>query len=110
MNPLHSSQQLDNLSHQDALCLLELIHASLSCTTEEGFRKLMAGVKNLISFDYAACLMGQKTNKGVVVRYDAINISYPAEWSYQYVAKNYHLIDPVFKENFSTFSLNLLYM
>lgn len=105
MDPLTSSKKINDLPHQDALSLLELIHASLSCVTEEGFRNLIAGVKNLIPFDYAACLMGQKTKNGVVVRYDAINISYPAEWSYHYVAKNYHLIDPVFKENFSTFSL-----
>jgi LuxR family transcriptional regulator, quorum-sensing system regulator CviR len=105
MEPLHPSKQLDNLSHQDALCLLELIHASLSCATEEGFRKLMAGVKNLVSFDYAACLMGRKSGKNAVVSYELINVSYPDEWLYHYVENNYHLIDPIVKENFTNYSL-----
>jgi DNA-binding CsgD family transcriptional regulator len=93
------------LAKTDAICLLELIHSSLFCTTEQDFRKLILDAKKLISFDHAACLMGTKSRSHALTRYELINISYPDEWLYYYVTKNYHLVDPIVKENFTNYSL-----
>ncbi len=39
------------LSKYDAICLLELIHKSLSCTTEDDLRELMSKLSCLIPYD-----------------------------------------------------------
>ena len=94
-----------HLSKHETLSLLDIIHASTACVTEEAFRKLVLSLRPLIPFDYSACLMGRKSAEGGVTSFDAINVSYPAEWSIQYVEQSYHLVDPVFKVNFSRFGL-----
>ncbi len=104
MDPQSSSSH-KILSKRDALCLLDLTRSSLYCTTEEDFRKLFEDLKQLIPFDYAACLMGRISHNGLMTQYNSINLSYPYEWAYQYVVEKYHLIDPIIKENFSKYSL-----
>ena len=47
------------LSKQDALRLLEIIHASLFCTTEEEFKRLIEDVKTMVNVDSAARLRGK---------------------------------------------------
>lgn len=93
------------LSRGDAFGLLDIIHSSIFCTTEKEFRELIQDVKKLIPFDFAACLMGNKSGEDVVARYELINISYPDEWLYYYVTKKFHLIDPIVRENFANYSL-----
>ena len=46
------------LSKQDALRLLEIIHASLFCTTEKEFKRIIEDVKTMVSIDPAARLRG----------------------------------------------------
>jgi DNA-binding CsgD family transcriptional regulator len=62
-------------------------------------------LKTLISFDYAACLLGRKGIDKSLSTYDLINVSYPSEWVELYVIKNFHQIDPIVKENFTSFAL-----
>jgi len=93
------------LSHHDALALLDLIHRSSSCADENSFRCLMESLRSLIPFSFAICGSAQLGQDGTIVAYDAINISYPAEWLSLYIAEKYHLVDPVVKENFGKFAL-----
>jgi LuxR family transcriptional regulator, quorum-sensing system regulator CviR len=95
----------DVLSKTDAFSLIDIIYTCVSCKTEKDFQKLVLNIRKLISFDYAACLMGTKSKEDVVTKYDLINISYPDEWLYHYVTKQYHLVDPVVKENFTNYSI-----
>lgn len=44
------------LSKRDALRLLEIIHASLFCTTEKEFRRIVEDVRSMVSFNKAARL------------------------------------------------------
>ncbi len=46
------------LSKQDALRLLEIIHASLFCTTEKEFKRILEDVKTMVNVDPAARLRG----------------------------------------------------
>jgi len=85
--------------------LLELIHASLSCTKEEGLIQLMNRLGSLISFDYAICGLGKIDDTGKIESYGIINVSYPSEWLELYITKEYHQIDPIVKENFTHFRL-----
>ena len=93
------------LSRKDSHLLLDLIDRSVYCRTEQDFRNLVLDLKQLVQFDYAAALMGKKSPTDAVTQYDLINVSYPGEWLFNYVTKNYQLIDPIVKENFSKYSL-----
>ena len=52
----NSSTQNSALSRRDALRLLEIIHASLFCTTEKEFKRIIEDVKTMVSFDPGARL------------------------------------------------------
>lgn len=95
----------DILSKQDAICLLELIHKSLSCTKEKELKELILDLKALIPYDYTACLLGRRDKNNVLITYDLINVTFPSEWLDYYVIKGYHHIDPIVKENFDNFTL-----
>ncbi len=93
------------LSKEDALHLLELIHKSLSCTTEEELAELMKRLKRLVPYDFAVCLLGKKEVDGTVKLHNPVNINYPVEWIEIYLARKYQEVDPVAKENFTHFRL-----
>lgn len=93
------------LSGQDAICLLELIHKSLSCAKEEDFRDLMERMSHLISYDFTISGIAQMGGDKEIVSYNVINISYPAEWLELYITKKFQQIDPIVKENFNNFRL-----
>ena len=76
------------LSKQDTICLLELIHQSLSCSKEEGFRRIINKLCNLISCDFAVCASGKIDNSGNIESYNIINVSYPSEWLDLYTSKD----------------------
>ncbi len=101
----HSLRTNEVLSKKDATDLHDIIYESLFCSTEADLKKLILDIKRIIPFDSAACLMGRKSGQRAVAQYDLINISYPDEWLLNYVTKNYHLIDPIVKENFNRFSI-----
>ncbi|MBI1810426.1 MAG: autoinducer binding domain-containing protein [Nitrospirae bacterium] len=93
------------LSKNDAICLLELIQKSFLCSKEEDLRNLISDLKMLIPYDHAVCLLGKKGINDNVSSYDALNVSFPSEWFDLYVMKDFHKIDPVVKENFTSFAL-----
>ena len=93
------------LSKNDAICLLELIQKSFLCAKEEDLRNLILDLKTLIPFDHAACLLGRKGMDKSLSTYDLINVTFPSEWLNLYVIKNFHQIDPIVKENFTSFAL-----
>jgi DNA-binding CsgD family transcriptional regulator len=93
------------LSKKETTDLLDFIYKASFCSTETDFRKLVISIKKIIPFESAACLMGRKAEGNCVAQFDLINISYPSEWLLNYVTKQYHLIDPIVKENFNNFDL-----
>lgn len=96
---------LSVLSKNDAVCLLEIIHASLSCTREEEFKELVGKLNRLISFDFAVSGLARIDVNWAIKSYEVVNISYPHEWLEIYLSRKFYLIDPVFKNNFTNFGL-----
>ena len=94
------------LSKQDTICLLELIHQSLSCSKEEGFRRIINKLCNLISSDFAVCASGKIDNSGNIESYNIINVSYPSEWLDLYTSKRYYQIDPIIRKHITNFKLH----
>ncbi|MDA8170044.1 MAG: autoinducer binding domain-containing protein [Nitrospiraceae bacterium] len=64
----------------------------------------MSKLKNIIPFEYAICGFAN-TEKDKLVSYNIINVNYPQEWLRVYEQKGYPYIDPVVRENFTTFNL-----
>jgi len=93
------------LSKRDAITLLELIHASTCCSSEEDFKELVDKLSEVISYDFATCVCGKKDVNSNLESYNVININYPSEWIELYAVRGYHQIDPVIKENFANFKL-----
>lgn len=104
MSPFSSDSGLFTLlSKRDAIALLELIYASLTCTTQECLTELMESIKSLLPFDYGLCGFAKIDEKGMKSGFDLVNSSYPREWLDVYVEKNYLKIDPIVKEHLAHF-------
>ena len=103
--PSHESPDFSSyLSGSDALKLLEFIHKSLSCTTKENFAALFPKIQELFPFDYTTAILGRQDSNGMFLVPGA-NISFPEQWLQESIAKNYLQVDPVIKENFSTYAV-----
>jgi len=93
------------LSGHDAVCLLEIIHKSLFCTTEGQLTELINELKDIVPFDYAVSALAELDSYARVKAYKTVNTSYPEEWLSIYRDSGYHAVDPVIKYNFSSFNL-----
>jgi len=94
------------LSGNDALLLLETIHKSVSCATEEDFLGLFPSIKELFPYDFAGSILGHidKSN-GLVMSY-GVNISFPEEWLNEFLSNNYFQMDVATLETFKTYRLH----
>ncbi|HKZ16658.1 MAG TPA: autoinducer binding domain-containing protein, partial [Geobacteraceae bacterium] len=90
------------LSNGDAITLLEIIHKSISCNSEEFFLSLFPKIQDLFPFDFAGVLAGRHEAGNELLITHGINISFPEEWLREYLAKNYFHLDVVTKETFRT--------
>ncbi len=93
------------LSKKDVVYLLELIHSSLSCSSEEEIKELIGKLEYVMPFEFALCGFGKLTSACTVNSYNIINISYPSEWLELYVSQRFDKIDPIVKENWLSFRL-----
>ena len=93
------------LSHQDCLLLLETISACVACTNAAEAGRIIDSVSDLIGFDHAVYGLAKLNNHGGITAYDTLNFSYPQEWLEAYRANNFHLKDPITRENFKSYSL-----
>ena len=100
-----ASEAFKTLSNIDAVCLLELIHSSLSCNTKDELDKLIGKLNYLVPFDFAMCGLAQMGADGMTKSYEVMNISFPAAWYQIYMGEKYYRIDSVFKKNYTDFNV-----
>ncbi len=93
------------LSGTDATTLLEIIHKSLSCETEDDFTALFPKIQELFPFDFATTALGYRDDKGGIVTVYHVNVSFSEEWFSEYMSKNYLQTSAVIRENFTSFKL-----
>ena len=93
------------LSKQDTVTLLELIQASLACEREEQLKELIHGMRSLLPFDFAVCSLVKTETGELTEQCDVINVSYPAEWLDLYFERDFHLIDPIILEHFTSYGV-----
>ena len=86
----------------DALKLLEITHACISCTTRGEFRELIPRVRELVSFDHMIAISARLASGGGVVPSQFVNVSYPEEFCREYVSRDYFRVDPVMRDALTT--------
>lgn len=79
--------------------VLDLIHASMACRDEDGFRRLLETMKNLLEGEYGVCGVARVGAAGVDGTPQVINESYPEEWLRIYGQEKFHFEDPIIWHN-----------
>jgi LuxR family transcriptional regulator, quorum-sensing system regulator CviR len=86
------------LSTEDVALLLDLIHASLSCSSEDELSGLITDMNYIIPFEFAICGYGTNNRRNRDI-YRLINVSYPQQWIEHYVSTGLDQRDPIVREN-----------
>jgi DNA-binding CsgD family transcriptional regulator len=97
-----ASESRGSLSTADALKLLEVTHACISCTTDSDFRGLLPRVAELVSFEHMMAISARLGSRGGVVASQAVNVSYPDEFCREYLSRDYFRVDPVMRDALTT--------
>ncbi len=93
------------ISGSDAVRLLELIHASVTCDEDEDFRQLFSKLEELFPFDFAHAMLGYHDNHKRIVIDHAVNISFPLGWVSEFLSKDYMQEAVVVRNNFVNYRL-----
>lgn len=93
------------LSGNDATTLLEIIHKSLSCETDDDFTGLFPKIQELFPFDFATTALGYRDEQNGIVTVHHVNVSFSEEWFSEYMSKNYLQTSAVIRENFTSYRL-----
>lgn len=97
----HEPSEL-TVSAADALTLLEITHACISCTTRGEFKDLIPRVRDLVPFDHMIAVSARLGSAGGVVPDGFVNVSYPEEFCREYVSRDYFRVDPVMRDALAT--------
>ncbi len=79
------------LSKNDLVNIMEIIEASMQCSSEAGLKALMRKTSDLVEAEFSIC------GSGSLLLYDVaiINGSYPAAWVDDYKNEKLYLHDPI---------------
>jgi DNA-binding CsgD family transcriptional regulator len=95
----------DQLSGNEALTLLEIIHSSLSCDSGNEFKALFPKLQELFPFDFSTAVLGHLDNSNGIVPVHHINISFSEEWFFEYLSRGYLQKDTIVRDNFTSYKL-----
>lgn len=95
----------DIFSKSDCLLLLETMSDCLVCPSALDVKRIVDKVAGLIDFDHAVYGLAQLDACGCITTYEILNFSYPVDWLETYRNNNFHLLDPIARENFRSFGL-----
>lgn len=97
-----------DLTKQELITALELIHASLSVTTDAAFETLLSRVEKLIPCSHTVLVLGQlDTHARFHGFLKMVNLSYPLEWVNLYMKEKYNEVDPILRSHFGRFSTQI---
>jgi DNA-binding CsgD family transcriptional regulator len=93
------------LSKQDMIILLEMIHESLACVSEDEIRTVMSRLSAVIPYQAALSCISKIGAKGAVESMQVVNVDYPAEYLVELGKRGLVAKDPIVIENFKSFKL-----
>lgn len=96
------------LAADDLFALLETVTKLATCESEEELVEAVNFSNKLLDFQWAAyslALLNKTKLTATPVKME--NISFPEEWAKIYLSNCFHLIDPVYIENYQNFGLQV---
>lgn len=93
------------LSGNDGIKLLEIIHKSLSCDSDDDFIALFPRLQELFPFDFATAALGYHDDASGIVGVHHVNISFSEAWFREYMSHDYLQKSAVIRENFRNYKL-----
>lgn len=101
-------ENIDLLPADDTFSLLENISRLAECKTEEDLFSAVRSLTSLLDFRWAAYSIAMvQTNRFGVIPVKIANINFPENWFRLYLSNCFHLIDPIYIENFQVFGLQV---
>jgi hypothetical protein len=101
-------EDLDSLTTDDAVSLLETIAKFTRCKSEEDLACAVRFSSGLLDFRWAAYSLALLRKSGFgPIPVKIANISFPDEWLQMYLGNCFHLIDPIYIENYKKFGLQV---
>lgn len=101
-------EALDSLVADDAYSLLETVTKLALCKSEDDLLGAIEYSTRLLDFQWAAYSLAMlKKNGGGATPVKIANISFPEEWARLYLSNCFHLIDPIYIENYQHFGLQV---
>jgi DNA-binding CsgD family transcriptional regulator len=94
-----------DLTHGDALALLEIIHACVHCEGEEDFRRLFARLQRLLPFEHACAVLGRRSERQGVVVENVVNVSCPEVFLEECKAHDYLQRSVLCRAHFTNYGL-----
>lgn len=94
-----------HMSKDEIASLLDIVQALTKLSTKEEFQSAAEELKSLVPYEYFTCVYAHMEDGRLCCPYQVVNVDYPEEWVNIYMERNYHLTDPVVRENFSKFTL-----
>ncbi len=86
------------MSKREANAFLGIIDLSFRCRTEDDLCRVVLGLRDLISFEFALCVLSKASCRSTDP-FHVINVSYPVPWLDLYFSRQFDGIDPVVAEH-----------
>lgn len=99
---MDSNRLRARLSGNDALKLIEIVGACLSCNGEDELREVFPKIQDLFPFDYAIAVLGNRDRERGVFPAHSFNINFPEEWVREYLTRDYMGVDTVVLQSFDS--------
>lgn len=97
--------EIRHLGNRDALLVLEIIHDSLACRTDEQVRTLMQRMNNLLPYQAAASFITEIEPDSLFKEFTLVNLDYPDEYLKELFHRDLVSDDLILIENFKSFAL-----
>lgn len=101
-------EALDSLAAEDAFSLLETMTKLAQCNSEADLLSAVQYATRLLDFRWAAYSLALlNKNRAMPTPVKIANISFPDGWAQLYLSNCFHLIDPIYIENYQHFGLQV---
>jgi DNA-binding CsgD family transcriptional regulator len=96
--------KIQDLTKNEAVSLLELIHDATRCTQDNEIEILIGKLNRLVPFEKAGAMLGRVNLAGKITAV-SVNHNYPDQFVDEYVKQRFHEIDPYVKDSFGVYDL-----
>lgn len=97
--------QIQYISRQDSIRLLEIINKSLSCITQAQAVRLMGQLGELLPYEASASCMTRLGQDNEIKAINIVNVDYPSAYMAELIQQGLMMKDPVLIEHFKRFQV-----